>query len=217
MIDRILKIIPWFIGIIIFINVLLLDFWSLEKTGQPLIVNETPKTSETLNCANCQEIISEEVKKALPEMGNISVSLTPTPTAKTTPIPTPTTTISSSAKVMYIPIGTTGTTVNTDWTDASGTDFYFNLADYSGVKNVRWELSLQTESANNSGYARLYDVTNKRGVDNSQLSTNLAAYEFLRSGDLTVWGGNNLYRIQLKGLNGNVVNLLNPKLKIVFN
>jgi hypothetical protein len=217
MIDRILKIFPWVIGIIILINVLLLDFWSLEKTGKPLVINETPKTQETLNCSTCQQIISEEVQKALPAAGNISGSVTPIPTTKTTPTPTPTTAISSNLKVLYVPIGTTGATINTDWTDIGGTDFYFNLTDYPGVKSVRWELSLQTDSANNNVYARLYDVTNKRGVDNSQLSTSLAAYEFLRSGDLTIWNGNNLYRIQIKGLNGNTVNFLNPKLKIVFN
>jgi hypothetical protein len=216
MIDRIIKIIPWVIGIIILINVLLLDFWSLEKTGQPLTVSETPKTDETLNCSSCQEIISEEVQKGLSTVKENPSTPTLIPTTKLAVTPTPTT-ASPNIKVLFIPIGTTGTTTNTDWTDVSGTDIYFNLTDYPGVKNVRWELSLQTNSANTNVYARLYDVTNKREVDNSQLTTNLITYEFLRSGDLTIWSGNNLYRVQIKGLNGNTANFLTPKLKIVFN
>lgn len=217
MIDRILKIIPWVIGIIILINVLLLDFWSLEKPGKPLTISETSKTQEPLNCSTCQQFISEEVQKSLSVVKENPSTPTPTPITKLTATPTPTTTVSPNIKVLFLPIGTSGTTANTDWTDVSGTDFYFNIADYPGVKNVRWEASLQAYLSSTSVYARLYDATNKRNVDGSELTTTSASYELVRSGDLTIWGGNNLYRVQAKGLNGNTVNLQSPKLKIVFN
>jgi len=218
MIDRIIKIFPWVIGIILLANVLLLDFWSLEKTGKPPLIGETPKTQETLNCSTCQQFISEEVQKALPPAsGNNLIATTPVPTTKNTPTPTSATAALSNLKVLFIPIGTTGTTTNTDWTEVPGTDFYFNLTDYPGAKNVRWELSLQAYLTNTGVYARLYDVTNKRGIDNSELTTTSTSYELMCSGDLTIWQGNNLYRVQIKGLNGNTVNLLTPKLKIVFN
>ena len=209
MIDRIIKIIPWVIGIIIFINVLLLDFWSLEKPGQI-------PAQEVFSCTSCQQFISDAVQKALPVVKDNPNTPTSMPTIKLTTTPTPTTIASPNFKVLFIPIGTSGTTTNTDWTDVPGTDFYFNLTDYPRVKNVRWELSLQTDSANTNIYARLYDVTNKRGVDNSQLTTNLITYELVRSGDITIWNGNNLYRVQMKGLNGNTANSLSPKLKLLY-
>lgn len=216
MINRILKIIPWVFGVILFINILLLDFWSLEKPGTAPVASDTSKTENTLNCSTCQQIISEEIQKALPNVGNNLITVTPVSTTKTISTPIPTTTVLANFKNFFIPIGSYGSTVNTDWTDAPGTDFYFNLTDYPGIKSVKWELSLQTDSANTNVYARLYDVSNKRGVDNSQLTTNLVTYEFLRSGDLTIWSGNNLYRMQIKGLNGNIVNFLSPKLKLLY-
>lgn len=215
MIERIIKIIPWMMGIIIFLNVLFLDFWSLEKNSLPQIVLDTAKKEEVaINCSSCQEYVASEVSKFLPASEKTT---TPTPTPKITVTPTPTKTPTASLKVMYIPIGMSGTTTNTDWTDIAGSDFYFNLSDFPQIKSVKWETSLQAFVTTTSVYGRLYDVTNKRAVDNSELTTALTTYDPLRSGDLTIWNGNNLYRVQIKGTNGNTVNLSSPKLKLIFN
>ena len=103
-----------------------------------------------------------------------------------------------------------------DWTDIAATDFYFNFADYSQAKSASFQASLQSFPSQDSVYLRLYDVTNKRAVDGSELITDSVTYTLVTSGTLSIWQGNNLYRIQGKGINGNTLNFSNSKLRINF-
>jgi hypothetical protein len=120
------------------------------------------------------------------------------------------------AKVTYIPITTARSTAIMDWTDANPSDFYFDLVDFPGAKSVRWEVYLQAVNGSGKVFARLYDVTNKRGVDYSELATESNTSVFLRSSDLKIWRGNNLYRVQLKSVNGTEAVLAQARLKIIF-
>lgn len=229
MTERISKIIPWVGAVLVILNLLLLDFiWvsrqkkepkiteTAETTfgtptpqpeaGPPLAETLTPGVSTGEACTpQCKTYIEEEISKAISSTPTKPVS----PTPKVTPTP-------SASKVSYITIGSTGSTSNTTWTDISGTDFYFDLGDYTSAKAIRWEVSLQSYLSSDPAYVRLYDVTNKRGIDGSELTTRSSSFEYLQSGNLTIWRGNNLYRIQAKGSSGNVVNFTSPRLKIVL-
>jgi hypothetical protein len=68
----------------------------------------------------------------------------------------------------------------------------------------------------NKVYARLYDVTNKRAVDFSELWSDSGTSEFKRSVDLAIWRGNNLYRVQAKSSTGTPAYLDSPRLKIIL-
>lgn len=219
MIDKFLKTFVWLLGIFIIANLLILDFvWVSEKKKEKAIslsktvvsvtptpaFQPTPEVSPTgTDCSSCQQLIAEEVAKA--------VSSAPLSVSKATPTPS-----GSGQKVIYMSIGSSGSTSNMVWSDIPGTDFYFDLADYSSAKSVRWEASLQSYVSSDPVYARLYDVTNKRGVDGSDLTTRSSSFEYIRSSDLTIWRGNNLYRIQARGSSGNTVNISAPRLKIIL-
>lgn len=211
--DKFLKNLLWVFGILAIVNLLVLDFvWMRFKTTNSqsqaptpmptprIIVSPSPTQTAGETCsADCLTKIQQEVKKAVGQEKIIQA------------IPT-----STAAKVAYIAVGSTGSTASTSWADISGTDFYFNLTDYPQVKAVRWEASLQSYLSSDPVYVRLYDVTNNRAVDGSDLTTTSPTYQYIRSSDLTIWRGNNLYRIQAKGSNGNVVNVSAARLKVIL-
>lgn len=205
--DKFLKNLLWVFGILAIVNLLVLDFiWFKPKVTIPQETQTGAKIGVVCG-TDCLKEIQQEVQKAVANL----------PTAKPTaekiaqPIPA-----SPSTRIAYISIGSTGSTANTSWADIPGTDFYFDLADYPQVKGVRWEASLQSFVSADPVYARLYDVTNNRAVDGSDLTTTSSTYQYIRSSDLTIWRGNNLYRIQAKGSSGNTVNLSSPRLKIIL-
>ncbi len=119
-----------------------------------------------------------------------------------------------SSKVTHITIGGSSSTSSTSWQDIQGTDFYFDLTDYPTTTSVRWEISLRAFLAGNLVYARLYDVTNSRAVDFSELSSDSGTSVLQRSVDLAIWRGNNLYRVQGKSSTGNPAYLDSPRLRI---
>lgn len=218
MANNFLKITLWFFGILLVINLIGLDFiWissqkkQATETSQIPAVTPIPTTASqsaqvNLDCSNCKSLIKDEIAKAIPSIPPKVI----TQTVVSKPAE------SSSNKITYISIGSSGSVNNMSWADLPGTDFYFDLSDYSGAKSVRWEASLQSYNSTDPVYARLYDVTNNRGVDGSDLSTTSSSYTYIRSSDLTIWRGNNLYRIQARGSSGNTVNLSSPRLKVIF-
>jgi hypothetical protein len=209
----------WVAGGLMILNLLFLDFFLvLRQKKEPQIAEFAQTTSETPtptaalispkeeDCSSwCKDYIEERISK-LSYLKPTEIT-TPTPKAEKT---------FSSPKIFYITIGSSGSTSNTSWTDIAGTDFYFDLADYQGAKAVRFEVSLQSYLSSDPSYIRIYDVSNKRAVDGSELTTRSSSFEYLQSGDLTIWRGNNLYRIQVKGSSGNLVNFTSPRLKIIF-
>jgi hypothetical protein len=122
--------------------------------------------------------------------------------------------IEGKAEVVWIPLVSSANTTNTNWTDVSPSDFYFDQQDYPGAKQVKFVAYLRAVDATGPVYARVYDVTNKRGVDNSEISTSSNSYQRFETGALTIWQGNNLYRLQLKSGIGTQALLSEAKLKV---
>ncbi len=204
-------------GILAFLNLLALDwFWYADKSPKKEAVVEEKTEEEAIvpeNCAlTCQQTISEKIQEELakisPSAGQSSVLPTKTLTVKT-----PTT---GQQKILYIPLVNDGSTVLTTWIDIVPSDFYFDLESYPGAKEVRFETYLLAVHGSAKVYTRLYDVTNKRGVDYSDLSTANGVFSRLESRAITIWRGNNKYTVQLRSENGTEVQLKEAKLKIVF-
>lgn len=205
-------------GILVVSNLLALDFfWFTGKnfTKSNLAANtevSEPKTIQDSCGSICQETVTEKIKEELakitPLAGQSSLII---PTSK--PVAQPT---ANGKKVLYIPLVTEGKTVLTAWTDIVPSDFYFDLTNYSGAKEVRFETYLLAVNGSAKVYARLYDVTNKRGVDYSELYTANDTFTRLESGGISIWRGNNKYTVQLRSENGTEVQLKEAKLKIIF-
>lgn len=199
-------------------NLLLLDyFWFFSSP--PSLSTSLLTESAAGDCGPaCQQTIDEKIKtelaKKAPEAGQSSLSFSPTPTLFPTKVPQPTS--APKAKIVYIPLASSGSTVSTSWTDIVPSEFYFDLENYPLAKEVRFETYLLALHGSAKVYTRLYDQTNKRGVDYSQLETQSDAFVRLESAPVAIWRGNNQYSVQLRSENGTEVQLKDAKLKIVF-
>jgi len=96
-----------------------------------------------------------------------------------------------------------------DWTKLSGSDFTFDLSLY-GNANVTWEGWMD----NGLGSVRLYDDTNHRAVDGSEVMVVSGKKSSFYSKPLSIWRGQNQYHLEIKSLSGQVT-VTQPRLKIL--
>jgi hypothetical protein len=218
-----IKILGISIGVLIILNLLVLDFvWinqqkinslSSEEVGKESVATPTPISTLPASEITPAEECSEACQGYFDQKINEAISSLPTPASQKTVVPAQST---PSLKVAYITIGGSSSTSSTSWADIPGTDFYFDLSDYPTATGVRWEISLRSYLAGNKVYARLYDVTNKRAVDYSELWSDSGTSELKRSPDLSIWRYNNLYRVQGKSSAGCDAYLDSPRLRILL-
>lgn len=123
---------------------------------------------------------------------------------------------SAKSYTSYIPLGGTFSTTSTDWVDVPNNQITFDLVkDYGSGAKASWEAFLKVDNGNGQAYVRLFDVTHGIAVDGGELSvTNAGAFTNTGSGNLSFWAGRNLYRVQMKSLNGFTVYLDSARIRI---
>lgn len=167
------------------------------------IVNSANTTSGSQVCpASCIEKIDEAVSASV-------ITYTPAPVISTSK--------PKSKSVSYLPIPGSGNTLNSDWTNIDGTDFYMKAGDYEGLLGVYFEANIKLQNGNGEAFVRLYDVTNSRGVDASSLSTKEQTSTFVSGGPISLWAGYNHYKIQIKTLTADTAYYESGRLKIITN
>lgn len=115
--------------------------------------------------------------------------------------------------IVYVPIPGSGNVIG-DWTSVSGTDFYFDKADYPGLLEISFEGNLKLFNGNGVAYMRLYDVTHGIAVQGSDAQTVSQTSTPVNSGSINFWAGKNLYRVQLKSLTADSAVFDGGKLKV---
>lgn len=146
----------------------------------------------------------------------------PTPTSSAapaaTPKPTPTPFVQTFPKTIYIPAGGGGSTQSTDWVDVPNDAVWIDFNSEFGSKaKAVFESFLRVDNANGTAYARLFDVTHSIAVNGSEVSLeNNAQFNLVVSSNLTFWAGKNLYRVQVKSLNGSTIFLDSARIKMSY-
>lgn len=201
------KILP--ILIIVFLgltiaNLIVLDI-SWLKSQKALQESEitpspSPAPSSTITTALdicgpiCQQTINQKVSEAI---GTISGKET-----KETTVIQKTTEKVSQPSVIYIPLGGGGSTTSQDWADVSNAEVYLDIGDYPNLDRAYFEGFIKVKHGNGRAFARLYDVTHTIGVQGGEMYTDNESFTLVESGSLSFWRGKNLYRVQVKSLNG---------------
>jgi len=144
----------------------------------------------------CQDLIDKKINLALASLPQAKIT-----TAKT---------------ISYLPLGNGGTTTNQTWSAISGSNFSFDLSDYPTGTKIYWQGNIKSVYGNSRCYTRLYDKSNFRSVDYSEQSSSQIVFENLTSQPLSIWRGNNQYRLETKSLNGIECQLESPKLIIKY-
>lgn len=208
-------------GILLVGNLGYLDYYlAVDKmnTGKRLVreeikLTESPSDSVAAeDCdESCKELITEIVKEEIGQLSFVAGQSGSSPIPRSIP-----SAFSSQAKVVYIPLITSGSTVSMNWVDIVPSEFYFDLSNYPGAKEVRFEAYLMADQGAAKIFSRIYDATNKREVDFSNIETASNTFTRVESSGMKIWRGNNKYTIQLKSLNGTQAFLQDAKLKIIF-
>lgn len=169
---------------------------------------DTATTTVIDRCGDaCKKEVAKQVAKAIDDLPATTQTVTQTvaaPIAKKT----------SS----FITLNGTVTSTSTDWETIESSAVWIDINnDYGGGAIVTWSASLKVAHGNGQAFARLWDDTNKIAVAGSEISTtNNVDYEQKVSGNLPLWAGNNLYKVQLKSLNGFEVTFSGGKMKVGY-
>ena len=154
----------------------------------------------------CRKIIDEEVARAV---ATLSANQVTKPLSNSS---------SLKGETTYIPLSGSFSTTSTDWYDLQGVEAYIDLEkEYGKGATVSWEGSLKVAHGNGQAFARLFDTTHGIAVSGSEISTtNNADSKLVTSGNLNLWSGRNLYRVQIKSLNSFEVTYGGGKIKIAY-
>lgn len=144
----------------------------------------------------------------------------PSPTIIPTPASTPKVVYKTAPKpktriVSYVTVPGSGSTMANDWTIVSGSDFYFNPADYPGLVAVYFEANMKLMTGSGMAYVRLYDSTHGIGVQGGDASTKAGTDTVVESGNISFWQGKNLIKVQIKSLTAESAVYNSGRLRIV--
>ncbi len=132
--------------------------------------------------------------------------LVPTPT----PVVKPTVTRASRTREVYVLLGS-GSTKNQEWVDIGG-QAYIDTRQYQ-VKEVYFEASLKSNSG--GVWARLVNKNEGDYIAGSEVTSNTSSFVLVRSGKLSLPGGNKLYGVQLRSETQQEVFVENAKVRLL--
>lgn len=103
-----------------------------------------------------------------------------------------------------------GKITGNEWSKIGGSDFTFDGSLYGSSVEVSWQGWIE------SGYGsvRLYDSTNHRVVDNSEMNIDSGVRSSFYSKPISIWRGQNQYYIEGKNPHGEMI-LSSPRLRVV--
>jgi len=210
--EKLLPVLITVIAILAFGNLVVLDI-KLLKQSKESITTPLPSVSPTTtsdSCGNiCQQTIEEKISQAMATVSGKE-------TIKETKAVEKTVKETSQAKVIYIPLGGSGSTASTSWADVGNAAVYFDLKDYPNFSEARFEGFIKVLNGNGKAFARLYDATHGIGVQGSDIEASGENFTLVSSDKLNFWQGKNLYRIQIKSLNGYDAYIDSGRIKIIL-
>ena len=118
----------------------------------------------------------------------------------------------TTPRIVYIPLGI-GSTTSNEWEDIAGAEAWVNTNDYSKNPTVYFEAGIRV-SPNGEVYARLYNVTDKHPVWNSEVKTSSGKSVTVESQNIFFDAGKKLYRVQIKSTLQYPANLDSSRIRI---
>ncbi len=192
------------------INLLILDlkvFTNEEEVATPVAdksqTTTIPSFEDIDETGTCPPACLEEIARA-----TLSGLAQPTPIS----LPAP---VEPTVKEFYIPLGS-GSTNSRDYAELIGVEGVIDMANYPNVKSIIFEASMRIPTANGLVYAKLYNVTDKHDVWNSEVyAESLNGYR-AESGEINLASGRKLYRVMMKSTMGYEAILDSARIKILL-
>lgn len=176
-----------------------------------------------LNLSFFKNKLTESENKQLLSQISISPSLitssTPCPDCLTvTPsiyLPTPTVQNSSVAKEYFIALGT-GSNQTSDWADVPGAQATINFGNYTNIKEIHFEASINLPTSSQIVSVRLFNKTDQHPVWYSEVISNDNSSSYLVSPAIIYDNGDKLYQVQMKTQLQSVANLTQSRVHIIL-
>ena len=161
----------------------------------------------------CQQLIYAEIDKIKTETTKMPDAVTATPTAAAS---LPVQSVKQKIKnTTFVPIPGSGNTLNTSWTEITGTDFYLSKADYPGLTGVYFEANFKLLNGNGTANLRLFDKTHSIAPAGGEISTSSQSSVFATSNQVYLWEGNNHYAIQARSSTSDTTVFESGRLKVI--
>lgn len=183
---------PWTFLFLCFIfiigNLFVIDVALFSLKNSKVVLKETssqPPTVKDITVDTCGTSCKEEIVKA------VTQSVVVTPAIKTQSI------LTASVKEYFVPLGS-GSNASSDWEDVPGAQAYIDSTAYGKIKTVTFEASMYTPTGNQIAYARLFNVTDKHPVWNSDVTIEGGTPQLKISSQIALDPGSKLYVVQMK-------------------
>lgn len=175
--------------------------------GIAYIFNWQTNIQNSLNTAKLVPLSSPDAQIPIP-----TEAIDPSPQSSPTPIII-IKKISEEAhiKEYFISFGT-GSSQASDWEDVPGVQVNIDFGNYQNIKEIRFEVSVSVPTANQMVSIRLFNVTDKHPVWNSEVITTNNNY--VVSSPIIYDKGSKTYRVQMKTQLQSLTNLTQARLHI---
>ncbi|MBI2326913.1 hypothetical protein HYU92_01195 [Candidatus Curtissbacteria bacterium] len=196
-ISRILSKMALAIIVVAVADLLFLNYLVIKGQRQALPANDSAG-SETREAERKLEVITPSPS----DLGSPSPPVEPRTEIKTVETKTivekeAQTIVQTAQKEIFIPMGS-GATKSREFADLTSTDVKIDTSKYSNVESVVFEASIWVEGGNGAAYAQLYNVEDKTGYFESQISNNTGSAAYKTSGKLQLPNGQKTYRVRAK-------------------
>lgn len=161
-----------------------------EKKTAPSVDKVLEKPTE-IKAQVCPLSCIDLVNEATSSLKLTSEAATPTA------IPTPANVSESLVKEFFVPFGS-GSSSAGDWEDIRGIQASVDSTNYPNIKSVTFEASVRIPTGNEIAYIRLFNVTDKHPVWDSEVSLEGGTPKLLVSKPITLGTGSKLYQVQMK-------------------
>ncbi len=207
---------------ILLVNVGLINWYLLTKKTPQVIVDTRPESqNENLEINSCDtdcinEIVEAKIK-ALPsptvqvtekEVNKKDLSVPTSTTNSRQPTPTPV------SRVEYVGLSEGSASMTADWINLTSGK-WLDTSLYGQLVSANWQGWVEIPGGSGTVWIRLYDATNARAVDGSEVSVTDTVRTSFYSGNISLWRGQNQYFIQVKSTGGGMVTVDGAKIKLV--
>lgn len=169
------------------VNLLILDLKIFSKKDSQINETQTtllaPTTEKDTNTSSCPGSCIALINKATEASEIVQ--------------PTPIIVKQTVQREFYVPLGS-GSTLKGDWDDITTTDTLIDTANYGTIKEAYFIATLRNPIQTGDTQVRLYNVTDKHVVWNTELKMDGPVSLQVTSPKITLDTGAKMYRVQLK-------------------
>jgi hypothetical protein len=179
--------------VLILANLFYLNFNSIPNNRQEDLATEDSTSTTTITPLN--------------EASTTTITTQPS-------VPTTTAPATSAVRDYFIPLGS-GTGQGTEWKDVPGAQATVDFSQYSPIKEIRLEASVNVPTGNESVSVRLYNVTDKHPVWYSEITSSGNSNSYLTSSPIIFDLGQKLYQVQIKTELNYPANLTQSRIHVI--